>query len=439
MGVTRSPLKMTLLLQTLLLVSIFGLSLGLRFSHVPITVESDVILINKPTELTCNYVKFRTETVREINWYMSYQGFSAKVFTYHLSTGKKVDSIYSHIKTDGNTATENKLTVRLTEFRGNPMNVKCEVEVLRDNGYGKLSSSKKEAEVPITVVDSTNHQMTVKKGAWSENNQGSMSQYQASLNEPLIVSCASMNVNPSPNLTLTLNGRPWEETSATARIQDASPSRGYSSSSSTKVIEGRIEEVYDNMFNSGVLDIECKANYEDFLFDKKQLRLTKDSGSSSGYGKQGGRYNNNNQYSNQNSRNYGNSYQRPGTYSSQSNSVQRPGSIERGGRLGFQQNEGYGADVIHSRLLDLLDPAKHMHPGIPYDFYSGYILMVAKNVDDDINNVNNNGYGGHRGNSRPVTTHLYGHLANEIIRDLQSSYGSFQTISNKKYMIKMNP
>ena len=49
-----------------------------------------------------------------------------------------------------------------------------------------------------------------------------------------------------------------------------------------------------------------------------------------------------------------------------------------------------------SRLLDLLDPAKHMHPGIPYDFYDGYILMVADNVDDDINNVNNNGYGGHR-------------------------------------------
>merc|ERR1711936_1233929 len=298
MGVTRSPLKMTLLLQTLLLVSIFGLSLGLRFSHVPITVESDVILINKPTELTCNYVKFRTETVREINWYMSYQGFSAKVFTYHLSTGKKVDSIYSHIKTDGNTATENKLTVRLTEFRGNPMNVKCEVEVLRDNGYGKLSSSKKEAEVPITVVDSTNHQMTVKKGAWSENNQGSMSQYQASLNEPLIVSCASMNVDPSPNLTLTLNGRPWEETSATARIQEASPipNRGYSSSSSeqsTKVIEGHIEQVNNNMFSSGVLDIECKATYDNFLFDRKQLRLTRNSGSS-GYVRN---RNNNNQNS----------------------------------------------------------------------------------------------------------------------------------------------
>ena len=46
-----------------------------------------------------------------------------------------------------------------------------------------------------------------------------------------IVSCASLNVNPSPNLTLTLNGRPWEEISHSASVQDASPN-SYSSSSS---------------------------------------------------------------------------------------------------------------------------------------------------------------------------------------------------------------
>jgi len=431
-------LKMTLLLQIILSFSILGATLGLRFSHVPITVESDVILVNKPTELTCNYVKFRTETVREINWFISYQGFSAKVFTYHVSTGKKVNSIYSHIKTMEDTATESKLTIRLPEFRGNPINVKCEVEVLRDNGYGKLSSSKKEAEVPITVVDSTNHQMSVKKGAWSESNQGQMSQYQASLNEALVVSCASMNVNPSPNLTLTLNGRPWEETSATARIQDASPNSGYSSSStesSTKVIEGRIEEVYDNMFTSGVLDIECKASYDDFLFDKKQLRLTKNAGTSSGQYVRN--RNNNNQYSNQNSNrnsgSYGNSPQRPGAHSSPS--VQRPhGTIER---------DGYGSDAIHSRLLDLLDPQKHMHPGVPYDFYSGYILMVAKNVDTDEeeNQVNTGSYYGSRGNqqAQTATTHLFGKLPDEVTSDLQRNYGRFQKISDEKFKITMNP
>jgi len=243
-----------------------------------------------------------------------------------------------------------------------------------------------------------------------------------------------MNVNPSPNLTLTLNGRPWDEVSATANIRDASPRQGYSSSSNTKVIEGRIEEVYQNMFNSGALDIECKATFDDFLFDKKQLRLTKNSGSSSGYGN---RNNYRNQYSNQNSGSYGNSG-RPGTYSNPS--AQRPGILQRTGHS--MNNEGYDNHVIHSRLLDLLDPAKHMHPGIPYDFYSGYILMVAKNVDvDDENQVNTGSYYGSRGNqqAQTATTHLYGQLPDEVTRDLQRNYGRFQKISNEKFKITMNP
>ena len=73
-------MKLLQLLRNLLIFSILGTQcLALRFSHVPITVDSDVILVNKPAELTCNYVKFRTETVREINWFITYQGFSAKV------------------------------------------------------------------------------------------------------------------------------------------------------------------------------------------------------------------------------------------------------------------------------------------------------------------------------------------------------------------------
>ena len=44
----------------------------------------------------------------------------------------------------------------------------------------------------------------------------------------------------------------------------------------TKVVEGRVNTVIDSMFTSNqVLDIECKATYDDFLFEKKQLRLTK--------------------------------------------------------------------------------------------------------------------------------------------------------------------
>ena len=57
----------------------FGSVSALRFSHPPITVDSDVILVNKPATLKCNYVKFRTEDIREITWYIGYGGFKGKV------------------------------------------------------------------------------------------------------------------------------------------------------------------------------------------------------------------------------------------------------------------------------------------------------------------------------------------------------------------------
>ena len=40
-------------------------------------------------------------------------------------------------------------------------------------------------------------------------------------------------------------------------------------------------------------------------------------------------------------------------------------SVGRNGRLIHHSDEGHDADVIHNRLLDLLDPQKHMHPGKP--------------------------------------------------------------------------
>ena len=61
------------------------LTLALRFDiNDPITVDTDVILVGKPAILKCNYMKFRTENVREISWYIAYDGFKSKVSTYLL-------------------------------------------------------------------------------------------------------------------------------------------------------------------------------------------------------------------------------------------------------------------------------------------------------------------------------------------------------------------
>ena len=117
---------------------------------------------------------------------------------------------------------------------------------------------------------------------------------------------------------------------------------------------------------------------------------------------------------------------------------QRPGSFSGPSRHGkiYHNDDAHNADVIHSRLLDLLDPSKHMHahPGIPYDFYSGYILMVANNVDTDDNDVDTSSYSSYRGSSSsqtPATTHLYGILPNDVITELQRNYGRFYKVCTK--------
>ena len=70
-------------------------------------------------------------------------------------------------------------------------------------------------------------------------------------------------------------------------------------------------------------------------------------------------------------------------------------------------------NAINQRLIKLLDPSEHKHPGIPYDFHSGYIIMVANNVDTG------------------STTFLYGSLSYDMVTFLQRTYGLFQMVSMK--------
>jgi hypothetical protein len=71
-------IKFILVLSLFLTIQDGGVE-ALRFAPSPITVDTEVILINRPATLTCNYVKFKTESVREITWYAAYEGFRSKV------------------------------------------------------------------------------------------------------------------------------------------------------------------------------------------------------------------------------------------------------------------------------------------------------------------------------------------------------------------------
>jgi hypothetical protein len=86
--------------------------------------------------------------------------------------------------------------------------------------------------------------------------------------------------------------------------------------------------------------------------------------------------------------------------------------------------------------MNLIDPRRHAHIGIPYDFHSGYLLMVANNIDIDSENVVNSGssYGSRRGSNQPVAQ-LYGQLPTAAIRELQTTHRSRFTQVFTRFLI----
>jgi len=180
------------------------------------------------------------------------------------------------------------------------------------------------------------------------------------------------------------------------------------------VIEGRIDRVQSRDFQHGIMKVECQATQGNVEIAKEALDLRKQYGG-------GGPIVSDNPIRDQH---------RPSW-----NTQLRPGQ-----QIGHH-DEAHDADVIHHRLLELLDPSKHMHPGIPYDFYSGYILMVADNIDT----ADNSGSGGYssynRNRNTPAepTTFLYGKLTPDTVRDLRAKIGGFYEVSAKKHKLVQNP
>ena len=122
--------------------------------HINRNVSAQAIIVGRPARLKCNYVKYRTESVRQIKWFAGYKSssgssFRSKIFDFAVTTGKKETTPLAFIRVDEASATEEELTMTLTEFRDPNMTISCEVEVVRDNGYGKLRHSKKLGESPI--------------------------------------------------------------------------------------------------------------------------------------------------------------------------------------------------------------------------------------------------------------------------------------------------
>ena len=120
------------------------------------------------------------------------------------------------------------------------------------------------------MADTQGHQLRMKNGKW--DSRGAENQHEATVGQPLLVSCISQGTNPTPNLTMFINDQPLKEASATARVQDLT----MGVPTGMKVTEGRLDMVYDSMFGSNnMMTIECKAYFNDYLIETEHLSLRK--------------------------------------------------------------------------------------------------------------------------------------------------------------------
>jgi hypothetical protein len=154
-------------LVNILLVLLLGIYLendvvsGLKFAiqdSVKVDNPDGVIVVGKQTKFTCNYSKNRRETISVIRWFLSYENSNANfgnVFEHRVTAGQKINNAagLSHITVFEDSGTEKDIDIKINDFKESPVTIKCEVEVQKDNGYGRISSHTKAAEKSFDVIE----------------------------------------------------------------------------------------------------------------------------------------------------------------------------------------------------------------------------------------------------------------------------------------------
>ena len=79
------------------------------------------------------------------------------------------------------------------------------------------------------------------------------------------------------------------------------------------------------------------------------------------------------------------------------------------------------AEAVHSHLIELMDPSRHVHPGIPYDFYAGYVVVESQNLDGENQNVR-----------QQEKTIVLGKLPQVVRVKLEQQWGKYQYVNDNK-------
>merc|ERR1711974_498882 len=126
---------------------------AIKFSAEGVSVPDGVLRVNEATELGCKYIMWRQESLASVTWSIQYSGVKTDFFVYKPAN-KEVKPGMSMVSVDATNSEEKMVSLRLTDGQEDEVVICCDVKVLRDDGYGSMTTKNKEkCSAPIRVEE----------------------------------------------------------------------------------------------------------------------------------------------------------------------------------------------------------------------------------------------------------------------------------------------
>jgi len=178
---------------------------AIKFSAEGVSVPDGVLRVDEATELGCKYIMWRQETLASVTWSIQYSGVKTDFFVYR-PTNKEVKPGMSMLSVDATNSEDKMVNLRLTDGQEDEVVVCCDVKVLRDDGYGSMTTKQKEkCSAPIRVEDQRlrhSHNLVSISADVPES---------GSVGETVPIVCNARNLDLYHSLRLMVNGRTLRE------------------------------------------------------------------------------------------------------------------------------------------------------------------------------------------------------------------------------------
>jgi len=194
-------LVMTLLCGIFLFVS---KTEAIKFSAEGVSVPDGVLRVDEATELGCKYIMWRQETLASVTWSIQYSGVKTDFFVYK-PFNKEVKPGMSMLSVDAINSEDKMVNLRLTDGQEDEVVICCDVKVLRDDGYGSITTKQKEkCSAPIRVEDQSRSRHSLISISADVPESGTVG-------ETVPVVCNARNLDTYHTLKLMVNGRTLRE------------------------------------------------------------------------------------------------------------------------------------------------------------------------------------------------------------------------------------